>query len=154
MSKSDDAKDGKDGAKPKGKKKLLIIIVAVVFLAGGGVGGYLMFSGGSKSGKAAAEVKPSPVPGTVLALEAVTVNLAEGHYLKLKLALQLTDKAGAEMDGSKALDLAITAYTNKPMAELASEEGRNKVKEELLKQVEEAYPEEVMDIYVTTFVMQ
>jgi flagellar protein FliL len=139
--------------KKKGKKKLMIIIAAVLLVVGG-AGGYLMLSGGSaKSGKAAV-AKPSPQPGIVLALDAITVNLAESHYLKVKLSLQLTSSAPKDTDGSKALDLAIAVFTDRTIADLSSAEGRAKAKEALLSKVEEAYKDEVMDIYFTQFVMQ
>ena len=47
------------------------------------------------------------------------VNLADGHYLKLKLALQATDRRPEAPDGSKALDIAIDLFSNQDsMAEL------------------------------------
>ncbi len=72
----------------------------------------------------------------------------------IKLSLQLTSKAGKETDGSKALDLAIEEFSNRPMADLSSSAGRTKAKAELLAKLETAYPEEVMDVYFTQFVMQ
>jgi flagellar FliL protein len=88
-------------------------------------------------------------------LDAITINLADGHYLKLKMSLQLTADAGSEeIDGSHALDLAINEYSNRPMAELFSNEERNRTKTELLEKISEAYEKKVMDIYFTTFVIQ
>jgi flagellar FliL protein len=141
----------KDAEKPKKGKKKLLIIVAAVLLVVAGAGGYLMTSGG-KSTKTT--TKPKPTAGVVLALDAVTVNLTEGHYLKLKLALQLTAAADKATDGSKALDLAITEFTDRPIAELSSADGRAKLKAELLEKLAAAYEDKVMDIYFTQFVMQ
>ena len=116
-----------EAAAPKSKKKLMIIVLAVVLLAGG-VGAYLML-GSSKS--SAATAKPKPVPGKVLPLDAITVNLAGGHYLKIHLALQATAAAGEELDGSHALDLTVAQFSNLTMADLASPEGREKAKAKL-----------------------
>jgi flagellar FliL protein len=139
--------------KKKSKKLLIIIIAAVVALGGGGFAGYMIFK--PASGKAKATVTPKPSPGIVVVLDAITINLADGHYLKLKMSLQMTLDAGEEtVDGSHALDLAINEYSNRPMAELFSNEERNKTKEELLEKVKEAYEKKVMDIYFTTFVIQ
>ena len=137
-------------APKKSKKKLIIIIVAIVVaLGGGGFGGYLAFAPKKE------EVKPPPEPGVVFPLEAITINLADGHYLKLKMSLQATVELGEEkLDGSRALDLAIEEFSNRPMAELFSNEERKRSKEELLKKIEKAYEEKVMDIYFTTFVIQ
>jgi flagellar FliL protein len=141
-----------DGPK-KSKKKLIIIVVLVLALAGGG---YFMFL--KPKGPA---VVPPPEPGAVLKLDPITLNLADGRYLKLGLALQFTVEAGAggghggaEPDGSHALDLAIAQLSNRKITELNSAEAREKAKEELKKAVEKAYHEAVMDVYFTEFVMQ
>jgi flagellar FliL protein len=141
----------KDAEQPKKGKKKLLIIVAAVLLVLAGAGGYLMTSGG-KSSKTTA--KPKPTPGAVIALDAVTVNLTEGHYLKVKMSLQLTAAEAKDTDGSKALDLAITEFTDRAVAELSSADGRAKLKAELLEKLTKAYEDEVMDIYFTQFVMQ
>lgn len=145
--KTDKAEKGEGATKgKKSKKKLIMIVVPVLLIAM--VGGYLFLGSGGE------EAEPKPVPGPVLALDAVTINLAAGHYLKLKIALQATATAGEELDGNKALDLAVSEFSYKPIEELASNKARQKVKEHLLKEVVEAYEGEVMDIYFTEFVMQ
>jgi flagellar protein FliL len=134
---------------PKKSKKMLIIIIAAVVLIGGGVGGFMMF--GSKKSTA----KPAPKPGVVVPLDAITINLADGHYLKIAMSLQMTAAAGTEaLDGSQAQDLAIDEYSNRPMAELLTNASREKSKTELLTKVEKAYEDKIMDIYFTTFVIQ
>jgi len=147
---SDKEKDKDEPPAKKGKKKLLIM-VAGALLAAAGAGGYFML-GGSK--KEAPAEEPKPEPGVVVALDAVTINLADGHYLKVKLALQATAEAAEEPDGSKALDLAIDQFTEYEMGELSTTEGRHKAKEKLREGVEEAYEGEIMDVYFTEFVMQ
>jgi flagellar FliL protein len=144
-----DAKDSTEETPKKSKKKLIIIIAALVLVLGGGGGGYLMVK------PTAAEAKPAPKPGVVVVLDPMTINLQDAHFLKLKFSLQMTADAGAEeIDGSRAMDLAIGQYSNRAMAELFSNGERNKTKAELLEKVEEAYEGEVMDIYFTTFVIQ
>lgn len=139
-----------EAAPKKSKKKLMIIVIAAVVLLGGGAGAFFMMSG--SSGKPAA--KPKPVPGKVIPLDAITINLAGGHYLKIHLALQATASAGETVDGSQALDLTVSEFSNKDMAAFASEDGRSKAKAELLKAVEKAYEDKIMDIYFIEFVMQ
>src|SRR2546423_782225 len=131
----------------KSKKMLIIIVAAVLVLGGGGAGAYFaFFSGPSKP-------KP-PEPGKVVPLDAVTMNLAEGHFLKLKLSLQATADAAEAPDGSKALDIAIDQFSNRTVGELSSNAARDAAKAELRKKVSEAYEGEVMDVYFTEFVMQ
>ncbi len=135
-----------DEVPKKSRKKLLVIIVAVLLV--GGAGSYFfLFSGGD--GKVAA-----PKPGLVVPLDPVTLNLEEGHYLKLKFALQATDTAEAELDGSKAIDIAIDQFSNTPMAALSTHQARNAAKKDLAEKIEKAYEGEVMDVYFTEFVMQ
>jgi flagellar FliL protein len=136
----------------KGKKKLLMIVAAGLMVAAG-VGGYFMLAGGGGAeGEAAKE--PEPEPGEVVVMDAVTVNLKDGHYLKIKLALQATADAAHEPEGSKALDLAIDQFSEYEMGELSTTEGRHKAKEVLREHVKEAYHGDVMDVYFTEFVMQ
>ncbi|MFI5932643.1 flagellar basal body-associated FliL family protein [Actinoplanes sp. NPDC051494] len=154
------AKDEKDAAAEaapkKSKKMLFIIIAAVVLLGGGGAGAYFMFF----KGDAADAAEPAPVKGLVVALEnPLTINLADGHYLKLGFAIQLTEEAGeTAIDTAEAIDLAIDQYTGMEIGELETEKGRTKVKEELLEKIEKAYNVDkkhlVMGIYFTAFVTQ
>jgi flagellar FliL protein len=141
-------------APKKSKKMLMIIVIIVVVLGGGGAGAFFMLKGDK------AEAKPAPTKGIVTAIENdLTINLADGHYLKLGFALQETADAGAEaVDTSEAINLAIDEYTGKSVAELSTEKGRETAKADLLAKIEEAYAEDgkqmIMDIYYTAFVTQ
>jgi flagellar FliL protein len=150
MSKQKEGADEEAAPKKKSKKKLIIIVLAAVLLLGGGGGAYFML--GSGSGEPAAE--PPPEPGIVVPLDAITINLADGHFLKIGMALQATAAVSEELDGSKALDVAIGYLSNMEMKELSSNEGREKAKEHLVEKLAEAYEDEVMDVYFTEFVMQ
>jgi flagellar FliL protein len=152
---SKDDKEATAEAPKKSKKLLMIIVIAVVLLGGGGAGAFFMLSG--DSAEAAAE---EPVKGAVVGIEeAITINLAESHYLKLGFALQMTEEAGEEeIDTAEALDLAIDQYTGMEIGELETEKGRTAAKQELLEKIEKAYNVEdkhlVMGIYFTQFVTQ
>ena len=141
-------------APKKSKKMLMIIVIALVVLGGGGAGAFFMLKGDK------AEAKPEPKKGIVTAIENdLTINLADGHYLKLGFALQETEEAGAEaVDTREAINLAIDPYTGKSVAELSTEKGREAAKAELLEKIKKAYEEEgkemIMDIYYTAFVTQ
>ena len=141
--------------KKKSKKMLIIIVAAVVLLGGGGAAAYFLFFKSSGEKKVEA-----PVKGAVVTLEdALTINLADAHYLKLGFALQMTEEAGEEeIDTAEALDLAIDQYTGMKIGELETEKGRQTTKAELLEKIEKAYNVDdkhlVMDIYFTSFVTQ
>jgi flagellar protein FliL len=135
-------------AKGGGRKKLIIILVAVLLLAAGGY--FVVLK--PKTGKPAPP--PKPVPGAVVKLDAITINLAGGHFLKLGLSLQATVDAGEDVSGAKALDAAIDLFSNKTIKELATRDGRENAKAALVKRVSDLYEGKVYDVYFTDYVMQ
>ncbi|NIZ93170.1 flagellar basal body-associated FliL family protein [Kineococcus rubinsiae] len=161
-----------EGAEASGRKKKPIIILALgaVLLLGAGGGTTFLLTKGDSAAAAETKVeKVEPlVPGEVVPLDPITINLADGRYLKLGVALQgVLVEAGGEgasgPDGSKALDLAIAEFTGLTMAELSNPEQREKYKDELQEKIITAYKEKdaegvehetVMGIYLTQFVMQ
>jgi flagellar FliL protein len=135
-------------AKKPGRRKLMIILVTVLMV--GGYAGYTFLGGGGGG----TETELPPEPGAVIPLESITINLADGHFLKIRIALQATAEAVEAPDGSRALDLTISQFSNVPLGGLASTEGRDHAKEELREKIIEAYEGDVMDLYLTEFVMQ
>jgi flagellar protein FliL len=150
---SQDEKNAAAEEPKKSKKMLMIIVVAVVVLLGGGAGAFFMLKGDSAEAAA-------PEKGVVTAIETpLTINLKDGHYLKVGFALQQTADAAEAVETSEALNLAIETYTGMSVAELSTEKGREAAKEELLTKIVKAYTtkdgvKEVMDIYYTSFVTQ
>jgi flagellar FliL protein len=136
MSATDTKTDADQATEKKGggKKKLVMIVLLVAVLGGAGYWFFLKPSSGAAA---------PPKPGAVLALDPIQVNLADGHYLSIGIALQLTAGAGEETDGSKALD-----------AELLKPKARTGLKKELKAELSELYDKEVMDVYLTQFVTQ
>ena len=150
-----------DEAPAKGgrKKKLIGAVVLLVALLAAGGGAFVMFTGGGgEEAEAAEAAEPEPEPGAVVPLEPITINLADGRYLQVGIALQEAVAEGggehAETDGSQALDILIHHLSGKPMSELASTEQRDAVKAELVEEIKHAYHDHVYDIYFTSFVMQ
>lgn len=125
----------------KSKKKLVIILVVLLLLGGGG---YMMF-------------RPKPVAppkaGDVVALDPIQINLAGEHYLRVGIALQLTDKA-KEADGSKALDATIEEFSGKSMTDVTDPKKRGAMKKALEHRLDELYEHEVMKVFFTEFVTQ
>jgi flagellar FliL protein len=133
---------------PGSKRKLLLIAgpVVLALLAAW----FFLLGPGSGPSSAQAAVKK---PGEVLALEPITMNLADGRLLKVGLALQLPEGAH-EISGSVALDEAISFLGAHSYAQLAPPAARQKAKQELSHRVAERYHGEVMEVYFTEFVMQ
>jgi flagellar protein FliL len=138
-----DKKNGKDGGK---KKKIIIIVVVLAVL------GFVAFKIlGPKP-----DPNAPPVPGTIVEVEAITINLSGAHYLKLALGLQTAAGGGhgTEISGALALNAAIEVFHGKSMTELSTAEGREKYRKELAEKLREAYHDAVYDVYYTSFVMQ
>ena len=145
-----------DGATGGGRKKLLVVaLVAVLAIAGAA---YFFLFAGSGEAEAAAE----PEHGGYTALEPVAVNLAGGGYLKIGITLEYTAAAaggghgGGGVDGSKALDLLISTYSQAQPADVVG--AREALKEALEQKIVEAYTEDgvpmVMDVYYNEYVTQ
>jgi flagellar FliL protein len=132
MAKEEEAKD--EEAAGGGKKKLIIIIVPIVLLLAGA--GWFFFLKPKESG--VPEPLPHPTPGSVVQLDSITLNLAGGHFLKFGMALQPI-AAAHELDGAKALDLAIEQFSQMTIDELSTADGRTKAKEELVARIKLNY---------------
>lgn len=145
MAKNKKAADGEETS-GGGKKKIIIVVVLAVLLSGGGV----FFFMSKKDAP-----KPPPEPGEVVALEPLHVNLADGRFLKITLALQATKDAKEPPAGYKALDEAVQYLSLRNIADMSTPALRAHLKENLVKKIEERYEEdELMDVYVTEFVTQ
>ena len=144
---------GEDGA-AKSKKKLFLVLPIVLALVAAAAWFFLLRGSGSEEH---AE-KEQPKPGAVVALESININLADGHYLKLKMALQASADAHETPDGSKAQGIAGDQLTGADMAELQTAKGRRHVQEKLTEAVVKAYVSEghetVIDVYYPEFVSQ
>jgi flagellar basal body-associated protein FliL len=100
-----------------------------------------------------------PVPSGVVKLDPITLNLADGRYLKLGLGLQLdsTEDVTKFPDtdgGSEALDQAISILGAKSYVDLSTPEARAAVKDDLSLAVSKAYDGHVIQVFFTEFVMQ
>ncbi len=142
----DEEKEAKDTeSKGGGKKKLIIILVPLVLVIAGAAWFFLL-KPKDDSGPVAL---PEPTPGAVVTLDPITINLAGAHFLKLGLALQPTATA-TEVDGSKALDLAISQFSGNTIDELSTVKGRERAKRELVARVKLAYLPEGTDLAAAT----
>lgn len=154
-------KKGKKAKKAKGGRSNLV--PALVLAAGIAAGGWFMGSGGSAApagGDPAVveEAEPELEPGATVSMESMSLNLAEGHYLRIGVAVQVADGVDAEefetYEMPKVRDLVIATAGGRQMDELATAAGREALKSELLHGAQEMLPEEVYDLYLTELVMQ
>lgn len=160
--KDEPAGDGAAAEPAKGKSNMVPAIVVAVGLV---IGGFLMGRGGgdqTSAASAAAEHEPTTTTiavGAIVKLDSVTLNLADGRFLKVGMALQLSKSAQADTfqaEGlsAKALDIAIKSLGRRTYSELQVPKTREEAKEQLSEAVARAYKDEVLDVYFTEFVMQ
>jgi flagellar protein FliL len=164
-------KNETEGEAPAKKSRNLLpaIIIAVALLGAGALMGGKGGGSAAASDTTAESTTTTVAEGPVVALEPITLNLADGRFLKVGLALQLSAEAGAASGGgghgggeaedptahwAKALDEAITVFGTATYDHLIHPEGREAVKTELSHRVEERYHGEVLGVYFTEFVMQ
>jgi flagellar protein FliL len=160
-----EAKKGKKkGKKEKGGKSNLV--PAVVLAVGIAAGGYFMGGSGGAEPAVAEAVEPEIVEGPLLGVEALTVNLADGHYLRVAVSLQLTDQYedvevgehGEELlshhDDTRIRDVLISLLGGRDASELSSAEGRDHARHELHEAANGLLDDAVMEIYFTEFVIQ
>lgn len=149
---------GKGKGKKKGKlgkKKLLLIVGPVLLLAIAAAVYFLVLA--PKSGSAKPVVTPAPSPGLVVTVDAISLNLAEGHYLRLGIALQMTSKVATAKEApatAKAIDAAITLFSGHTVAEVSDPATREKLRAELEATLDKEYDGEVMGVYFTNYVTQ
>jgi flagellar FliL protein len=157
--------DGEGEGKDKGKKSNLV--PAIVIAVGLILGGKMMGGGGSAAAPATATTTTTEVAGPVVKLDPITLNMADGRFLRVGLGFQLTAEAGKKLGAeakpdttdaageyAKALDLAIDVLGGQNYSELVSPEGRESAKKELVDKLKHAYEGEIEDVYFTEFVLQ
>lgn len=156
------------GSKSGGPKNMIVAAALSVALLGAGyfVGG--MSAGGDSTAVAEAsndeetaeEVGEEVELGELVDLEAINVNLQDGHFLRIAIALDThTEDSGGhgeseEFPTAPAADLVLSTFSGRVMSELSTTEGREAARAELFDGLLEIYGEEISGVYLTEFVMQ
>jgi flagellar protein FliL len=157
---ADSDAEGTKTAQPKGKSKKTRLLLAVVLLAGA-AGGYVLKGGGAGEEPAGASATTAPPkPGAMVDIEPLSLNLADGRYLRVGVAVQLVDGEGGEAEewlaehGPVIRDLLIQQLGGAYVADLATAEGREAVRTALLEKADEHLDDDLYALYFTEFVMQ
>lgn len=150
-----------------GSKKLLIIVFLLVFLLiAGGAGAYfvLMKHPNSEQSTEEADVEEeesydSQIPGAVVPFEQFIVNLKDKNsYLKISLQLELFEPEvpkTMENETGKIKDTIIDILGSKNVDDLLSSEGKRKLKQEIVTQVNKVLGSELIaGAYITEFIIQ
>lgn len=138
-----------DPKKAKGgllKNKKVLILLVLLLVMGGAAYKILM----------PAPPAGPPAAGDTVVLDPMTLNLTEGHYLQVAIAIQLVEGKTTKdkFDVSPADQLIINEFSNRTVASLSSGAARTTSLDELKKDMDKAYPGEVFHLYYTKFVTQ
>ncbi|UQX87962.1 flagellar basal body-associated FliL family protein [Jatrophihabitans telluris] len=149
--------DGSDGADETGGKKksmkMKIILAVVVLLVAGGAAKFTILKPAAKT-TSASKAAAKPVPGPTILMDEMTLNLADGHFLRLKLSVITTKGTAAALDLTEGIQATIDEYSNQPVSALTGTKARTKAKNALLKEFKKIYPKKILDLIYTEFVMQ
>lgn len=162
--KKSDADAGEDEDKPK-KGKLKIIIGAVVLVVVGAVlGGKVLGGGGSEAaGATGPTTTTTEPPGMITAMDVITLNLADGRFLKLGIAFEVHDGVeypvnfdpdDATKGFAREIDATITLMSGYTYDQLAGPTGKAEAKATLLETLDAISDEAIKDVYFHEFVMQ
>jgi flagellar FliL protein len=152
-------KSTKSAKAAKRSKKGTLTLVAVLLL--GAAAGYVLKGGGSSedpAGAVAATVPPEP--GTMIDIDALSLNLAGDRYLRVGVAVQLVKGEGADPtawlaeQGPVVRDLLIATLGGAHVADLSDAAGRDVVRADLLAKANAKLDDKVYALYFTEFVMQ
>jgi flagellar FliL protein len=150
------AEDKKDDPPKKKSPVKLIVLLAVGVI--GGIAFAKVTGGGSANAGPTTTAKPEP--GEVAKVEAININLADGHYLRIAYGVQLSKtvtvkaEAWAKSESSKMSDIIISEFSGKKLEELSTKEGREKAMHDVVEEASEKLEGEVIDVYLDEFVMQ
>lgn len=152
--------------KPPGKKKKLLFmiigLVVVLVLAGGGVGVWLLMTPPDQKDEKAA-VKEEEHPPIYEKLDTFTVNLSDKEsYLQVELALKLSDpelQAKVKIYMPEVRDVLLRLLSSKSAEELTTQEGKDKLANEIQAQVNEVLNikepgKGVMGVLFNSFIIQ
>jgi flagellar protein FliL len=137
-------------APPRRRRGVLVVVALVAVLAVAAAAFVLRPWDGAPAEAADAP----PELGLVIPVDPISVNLTEGHYLRLGFSIQLTKDATAEFQVARALDIAIAVYSGRDAAEVNDPVRREELKTELVRQLSETFEGQVVDVYLTDYVTQ
>jgi flagellar FliL protein len=131
------------------KKFLLSMLAILIFAGGGGILFYVLQKGGENEQKTAASYK-------IMELEPIVINLSDGHYIRIAIALGYTGEESELKSKLPAInDILITTVGAMSSKELISPEGKELLKENLLLKINSVLSGvQVRNIFYREFIVQ
>jgi len=148
-----------------GGGRLRLVIGAVVLVALGVLAGGKVLGGSASPAAATASTTTTTEPdGPITTVESITVNLADGRFLKLGLAFEVHDAAeyppaGVEVDEytkgfAREIDASIMVLSAFTYDQLVAPDGKAGAKAALLERLREVSDDAIRDVLFHEFVMQ
>ena len=130
-------------------KKVLILLLVVAMVAGGGGLFYVVQKGKKNEQKTATSFE-------IMELEPVVINLSDGHYIRIAIALGYTGDESELKNKLPAInDVLITTVGAMSSKELISPEGKELLKENLLLKINSVLSGvQVRNIFYREFIVQ
>jgi len=130
------------------RKFLLFLLAVFVFVGGGGVLFYVLQKGENEQ-KTAVSFK-------IMELEPIVINLSDGHYIRIAVALGYTGEESELKSKLPAInDILITTVGAMSSKELISPEGKELLKENLLLKINSILSGvHVRNIFYREFIVQ
>lgn len=147
----------------KGKGKMGKIALVAMLALGAAAGYTLNGGGGGEAAAGATATTAPPEPGAMISIAPLSLNLADDHYLKVGIAVQLVDGTVSGEEGAEAWlgehgpvvrDLVISQLGGAHVAEFANADARDVVRSALLAEANERLDHTVFALYFTEFIMQ
>lgn len=156
---------GGKGKKKKDKSGKSNLVPAIVIAVGLVIGGYFVGSGGNGAATEVVVTVPEVALGPLVEVDSITLNLADGHYLRLGVSFQMNDSyqdaiEDEEMyvfpsaDASKVRDALISIFGGNDYQTLSRADGRESAREELLTKSNDLLSGNVLAVFFTDFVIQ
>ena len=159
-----DAADAAAGQPSSSRRKSLLLPALIVAVALVGAAKLMSSASGADEGASATATTSTTVEELhPVALEPMTLNLADGRFLKIQLGLGLRE---VEAEGeapededlkarwAKALDRTVSVLGAKTYADLVTAEGRAAAKDLLGRELSGLYEGQIGEIYFLEFIMQ
>ncbi len=161
----DESSDGEsqaaDGKKKKGKVKVIVPAVVVLLAVAGA--GYKLGPGKAPALPPGATTTtttedPNDPPGQIATMDDINVNLADGKYLRVGVAIELgagvtaTDFTTTSLP--KLNDLVIQVFQGQSMQVLETPQGRDAAMATLKQDALNLFKTDYRDLFLTDFVMQ
>ena len=165
----DKGKKGKKGKKDKDAKGKSNLVPALVLAAGIAAGGYFMGGGTSAATTTeTTEAVAAPEPGEVAELDALTVNLAGGRFLRVGVSFLTTKDfevtPGDPKKGEPARfkpeyenrlrDQVIAMFAGRELSDVVGAAQLEEAKAELLERANAVLGDHALEVYFTEFVTQ